>query len=96
MKYIGLDITHGKGDGALTKRLIITFPDDLVHADVSQMMHHLALRTFPKAQAVKVATAGSVTVRGRCSGRSESLNIGSQPVDDTKCLNFADYGGNYL
>lgn len=95
MKYIGIDVTFGKGDGALTKRLIMTFPEELVHADAAPVLKQLVTKTFPKA-VIKVSTAGFITAAGLCSGKSETLNLSSDPSLDTACFRFGDYGGNYI
>lgn len=95
MKYISIDVTHGKGDGELTKRLIVAFPEDLIHVDMAQVVEKLAKMTFPRAR-VAVRSAGFVTVAGKCHGASETLGLKSDPEVDTMCFNSGDYGGNYI
>ena len=98
MKYIGLDVTF-KGltadQPSVTKRMVVSFPDDLVHSMVADAMKHAARRQWRGAD-VKVSTAGFIEATARDThGKSESLGIKSD-ANDARRFNMANYGGNIL
>ena len=97
MKYVGIDVTHGAGTNTeLTKRLIVAFPDDLVHADVAAVMKVVARQSWPKAK-VETGSAGFFTGRMDSTyGESTSLGGLKSDKDDATRFNMMDYGGNHL
>lgn len=93
MKYVGIDVQHpGLG---LTKRLVVAFPEDLVHAEVAKALVEVAVKQWPKSS-VSVGSAGFMSVEAKSThGKSESLRLEAD-VEDAVRFNMSDYGGNYL
>ena len=70
------------------EKIPVVFPDVLVHADVSRGIERAAMTSRYHPVSLFPVSAGFVFVRNgekglsvTCSGKSESLNLSSQPED---------------
>lgn len=89
MKYIIF-----QSDAPIFRLLPIIFPKYLVHADVAKYFEHLLRRSG--IDNAKLYSAGECNLFGgkvTCSGRSETLNINSQPDDDIVISTYNYTGG---
>lgn len=81
MKYIVLQHTERSGN---VKQTGLAFTPNLIHKDVADRMCHLL--AMEEGYMAKVVGAGFIVMRdGRstCSGRSDSLKIGSRGEEDS-------------
>lgn len=91
MKYVGIDVTHS----GLTRRMIIAFPNDLIHLFVGTVMKAACEEQWPEAD-VKIATAGDIDLEvHETSGKSESLKLASEE-GDARLLEASDYSLHIL
>jgi folate-dependent tRNA-U54 methylase TrmFO/GidA len=77
MKYVMLEVTHGRGKTKVKRLVPFIFPNVLVHADVA-----LAVQRIPGLANAKVVRAGEVHVQ--CSdtfGESSTLGVKASAAD---------------
>jgi hypothetical protein len=92
MKYIVMQVDVTK---TIAREDIITFPDDLVHFNMTELMKHSYLKS--NGSASKVVSAGFVNLMTfECYGESESLNIKSRNGKDSTLLMGGQYGFNIV
>lgn len=90
MKYLGFDVLHGE----VATRIVVAFPDSVVHADMAVGVEHALRLSFPHARCVRLVTAGGVLARAiSIEGGPESTGKGEDRWD-LLSFNTADYGGN--
>lgn len=87
MKYI----MFKRDQGDLSKLIPIIFPNDLVHADVAKALQESVLK------GTSIVSAGSISpLNLQAEGRSETLNVESNPVLDSHVIKMNDYGVGYI
>ena len=79
-------------DKYLTKEIPIIFPDELVHEDVANSLHHVLLEHYGQKEN-SVISAGFISVGLilSCHGRSETLGIESRGIVDETLIRQYDY-----
>lgn len=86
MKYIMFKQQVGDMD----KLVPIIFPNDLVHEDVAKALQESVLKDHT------IVSAGSISLLNlKAEGRSETLNIESNPVMDSHVIKMNDYGAGW-
>lgn len=81
MKYI---VTKQEDGG---REEIFTFPDHIHHDAFAEALELFRDKTFGRWERLhRVPVAAGLVVDGRCSGRSESLDLDSRPDMDTLLL----------
>ena len=90
MKYVSLNVKHG----GVTQKLVIAFPNDLVHAEVSKAMQ-LCCRAHWKGAQIQTVNAGDIWIDDAITGgHSESLGLTGNPEDSRTFLS-SDHGGHF-
>lgn len=89
MKYVSINVKVSN----INTRLVIAFPNDLVHAEVAESMVMCCHRQWPGSK-VTIYSAGEIDMdEVRTFGHSESLGLESDP-SDARALISSDYGGH--
>ena len=89
MKYVGIDV---KIDD-MTRRLVVVFPNDLVHDLVGRAVAQACTVQWPEAD-ISIVTAGEADAHLRSVyGTSVTLDLASNKVD-VMAFNGSDYGGH--
>lgn len=89
MKYVGIDV---KLDG-MTRRLVVVFPNDLVHDLVGRAVAQACVVQWPEAD-VTIVSAGEADAHlHTVHGTSVTLELTSSKVD-VGAFNSSDYGGH--
>lgn len=87
MKYI----MFKREENDLSKLIPIIFPNDLVHADVAKALQESVLKGH------SIVSAGSISpLNWQAKGRSETLDVRSNPIVDSHVIKMNDYGVGYL
>jgi hypothetical protein len=100
MKYVVISaIKPSKvpGEDASVIRYPFIFPNNLVHLHMSKVVSLLVSLMHPTHE-IRTTSAGdinSMDFDGKCSGKSESLNVKSAE-GDTQLLRMNDYGSGML
>jgi len=91
MKYVSVDVKIG----ATTRREVVAFPNDFVHAIMADAIVAACKRQWPKAK-ITVHGAGEIDVVAQETySRSESLDLDSDS-QDARMFNSSDYSGHLL
>lgn len=96
MKYIVITCEDKKKDSVM--RFPIIFPNSLVHEHVSRVMCLLLSLMFLRHE-VKATSAGeinSMDFSGMCHGKSDTLQLKSNSVEDTQLVRMNDYGSGMM
>lgn len=89
MKYIAINVKTNN----INTRLVIAFPNDLVHSLVAESMTECCKRQWPKSS-VTTYSAGEITMKEiQTFGHSESLGLEADSTD-ARTLLSSDYGGH--
>lgn len=87
MKYVAFDVVNGD----LARRIVVAFPNEVVHADMAEGVEHALRLSCPKSE-VRLTSAGSITaIATDVSGDSESLGL-EHDIVDLNSFNGANYG----
>lgn len=87
MKYV----MFRKKDKELSIYHPVIFPNHMIHADVAEYTHYAL--PIPLIGWEVVSSGEYNVMTGDCSGKSESLNLKSNPERDTYIIRMNDYGG---
>lgn len=82
MKYVVLKETRGH----VEREIPVIFPNQLCHSDIAELVSNAE-----GVAGTHVVAAGFCNVSVKCSGNSESLNIGNRASLDDDMINTYDY-----
>jgi len=93
MKYIV--ILAKVGDGLL--EIPIIFPSHLIHADTYESVCHQMVFKH-EYEPVECVAAGDINLLDGvfCSGRSDTLNVGSRGEEDERLIKMYNYAGGWI
>lgn len=88
MKYIVIEITTG----SIKQEMPFIFPNHLVHKDVAKNMQSFLNREHQWSD-TRVVSAGEISPFGvECYGKSSTLGVESRKYEDSRLIQFHDYG----
>ena len=73
----------------------ITFPKELVHADVSEAITDMLTAKY-KWECETVSAGNWDVTRGVCSGKSDTLNLKSRGEEDERTIRLSDNNFHHL
>lgn len=99
MKYVVLQIDTQVGNSEHTHLLPIIFPNYMVHSEVYENFktyYETNHNTEYPCSITSLSGGDYCTIRGSCSGRSDSLKVSSRNEEDTNLIRTLDYTGGIV
>lgn len=95
MKYISVDVKLGNEKSGITKRMVVVFPEDLVHSIVAKGILYSLWEQYPTATLAVHAAGFTDAYMNKAYDSSVSMNLKADPTDAAR-FNLSNYGGNVL